>query len=231
MRKFILSPHTLNLFIECPRCFWFHMVRGGYYKRPQQPASTLPSGMDGLIKKYFDVYRQKQLMPPEIKDIKGRLIEKSHISKWRNWKTGLKFTDNDGCMLIGALDECLIENNMYIPMDYKTRGFPLKYDSTSYYTLQMSCYNFLLHKNNYSVSNYAYLVFYIPSDYPSEGIIKFGVEPIRIETYHLDKVYSIFRSALSTIFKSEPPPMAQDCPFCGWSRNVSEKRTSQTRLF
>jgi len=231
MRKFILSPHTLNLFIECPRCFWFHMVRGGYYKRPQPPTSTLPSGMDGLIKKYFDIYRAKKIMPPEIKNIKGRLIEKNQINKWRNWKTGLKFVDNDGCILIGALDECIIENSIYIPLDYKTRGFPLKYNSASYYILQMSCYNFLLQRNNYSVSNHAYLVFYIPYDYSSESVIKFDIESIRIDTYHLDKVYSIFRSALSTVFKNNPPPMAQDCQFCGWAKRVNERRDPQMHLF
>ena len=47
-----LSPSSLNLFLECPKCFWLRMKMGVH--RPMGPFPSLPSGMDGLIKTYFD---------------------------------------------------------------------------------------------------------------------------------------------------------------------------------
>ena len=230
---FSLSPHTLNLFEDCPRCFWFHVVEGTLYKRPESPASTLPRGMDGLIKKYFDEYRRKKLLPPEIKPfIKGTLVDEKVITKWRSWKTGLSFVDYDGHRLLGALDECLISDGIYIPLDYKTRGFKLKYDSTSYYILQMSCYNFLLHKNNYRISSNAYLVFYIPSQYSSGSIVKFDVEVRKVNTYSPEKVYSIFREAVNILLEEEPPLPSESCSFCRWAKMVyNHRKNKQMRLF
>jgi len=232
MKKFFLSPNTLNLFKDCPRCFWFHMVKGKDYKRPEPPTSTLPSGMDRVIKDYFDRYRKKRLLPQELLPIiEAELAPQELIDKWRFWRTGLTFTDSSGSKLIGALDECLISDGVYIPVDYKTRGFDLKEDSTSYYILQMSCYAFLLSKNNYKVSNSAYLIFYIPSQIADQGKIDFKIEIRKVETYPPQKVYSIFKEALGILQSKEPPPVHSDCKFCNWANKVVAKEQSQLKLF
>ncbi|OQX84713.1 MAG: hypothetical protein B6D55_08540 [Candidatus Omnitrophica bacterium 4484_70.2] len=170
MKYFSLSPHTLTLFLECPRCFWFHMVKGKDFYRPETPSSTLPRGMDNLIKRYFDDYRKRKELPPEISHLNARLVDEETIKKWRHWRTGLVFKDESGSSLYGALDECVIEEDFYIPLDYKTRGFSLKEDSASFYVFQMSCYNFLLEKNGYKVKDYAYLVFYIPQEFKNTAL-------------------------------------------------------------
>lgn len=231
MRKFSLSPHTLNLYSDCPRCFWFHMIKGASFKRPSPPTSTLPSGMDNLIKKYFDHYRKKNSLPPEMAKItRGQLVEENLIKKWRWWKTGLEFIDKDGSRLSGALDECLITNDIYVPVDYKTRGFDLKEDSTSYYILQMSCYSFLLAKNKYKTSDYAYLVFYIPKEVEAQGVVNFNVIPIEIKTYPHDKVYKIFREAIELLSLKNPPPKDKDCKFCDWAQRVQAPDQGQKQL-
>ncbi|MBU0694331.1 MAG: PD-(D/E)XK nuclease family protein [Candidatus Omnitrophica bacterium] len=231
MKKFFLSSYTLGLFRECPRCFWFHMVRGYNFKRPQPPTSTLPSGMDNLIKKYFDRYRKENLLPPEISNtLKGRLVEEEIIQKWRNWKTGLEFVDNDGSKFIGALDDCLVFEEAYIPLDYKTRGHELKENSHTYYILQMSCYNFLLAKNGYKVSNLAYLIFYIPTGLESNGLVRFDVKIKKVETFSLEKTYGIFSDALSVLASGEPPSQSESCKFCDWAEKTCQKQT-QLKLF
>jgi len=48
--KIRLSPSSLNLFLECPRCFWLDKNKG--IKRPRGIFPSLPSGMDSVIKKY-----------------------------------------------------------------------------------------------------------------------------------------------------------------------------------
>ena len=208
------------------------MVKGRDYKRPEPPTSSLPSGMDRIIKTYFDKFRSKKTLPPELVNItKGELVPQELIDGWRFWKTGLSFVDKDGSKLIGALDECLISDGFYFPVDYKTRGYDLKEDSTSYYILQMSCYSFLLSKNKYNTSDSAYLIFYIPSGLKDSGKVEFKTEVCKIKTYPLEKVYSIFREALSILQGKEPPQANKDCKFCDWAQKVSSKENTQLRLF
>src|SRR3989338_10077521 len=72
MKKTELSPSTLNLFAECPRCFWRQVRKG--IGRPKGPFPSLPIGMDSVIKKYFETYRGQGELPLILKDkIKGKL--------------------------------------------------------------------------------------------------------------------------------------------------------------
>lgn len=63
---FKLSPSTLNLMHECPRCFWLstHKV----WTRPTGIFPSLPSGMDGILKIHFDNFMEKGKLPPELCD-------------------------------------------------------------------------------------------------------------------------------------------------------------------
>jgi len=57
-----LSPTTgLSLFKECPRCFWLHFNKNVH--RPRGIFPSLPSGMDLVIKNYFDRYRSMGQAP------------------------------------------------------------------------------------------------------------------------------------------------------------------------
>ncbi len=65
------SPSTLTLFEERPTCFWrhFHGV-----KRPERPVATIVTGLDRVIKEYFDRYRDQGILPPLVPGkLPGRL--------------------------------------------------------------------------------------------------------------------------------------------------------------
>jgi hypothetical protein len=51
--------------------------------------------MNILIKQYFDSYRRKRLLPPEIDGkVDGRLFDDEELlKKWRHWRAGLRFED------------------------------------------------------------------------------------------------------------------------------------------
>ena len=51
-----LSASTLKLYLECPRCFWLHLNKR--IERPRGPFPSLPSGMDRVLKGYFETYRK-----------------------------------------------------------------------------------------------------------------------------------------------------------------------------
>ncbi|MFC1657924.1 PD-(D/E)XK nuclease family protein [Candidatus Omnitrophota bacterium] len=214
--NYTVSPSSLNLFLECPRCFWLYLKQK--ISRPRPPTSTLPTGMDNLIKRHFDRYRSLGMLPPELEGkIKAKPVQQALMDKWRNWRIGLSYQE-EGVCLRGGLDECLLEGEIYIPVDYKTRGFPLKENSASYYQNQLNLYSFLLEKNNFRVSPFAYLVFYILQSLSDNGDAKFDIQLIKMNT-DTQKAYQVFRQAGNLLRQAGVPEASMNCEFCAWARN------------
>ncbi len=212
-----LSPSKLNLFQDCPFCFWLQEIKGIY--RPEGPKSTLPSGMDLLIKKYFDKYRFLNKLPPEIEgNVQGGLISDQKIlNQWRSTYKNSQpqyFDQEFNAVLFGALDECLVDGDYYIPVDYKTRGFNLKEDSLSYYQTQLDCYTLLLEANGYKHLSFGYLIYYIPETVKENGLVKFKIEVYKIET-DPKRAIEIFRQAVKLLRQPAPKPNSS-CQFCSW---------------
>ncbi|MFH0838608.1 MAG: PD-(D/E)XK nuclease family protein [Candidatus Omnitrophota bacterium] len=214
MEKIRLSPSGLNLFRECPRCFWLEKKKG--IKRPAGIFPSLPGGMDLVIKAYFDKYRMQRTLPPELKSrIPGELFSDIIIlRKWRSWRaTDLYYEDKKlNITLSGALDDCLIEDGFYVPLDYKTRGSELKEDPRQYYQTQLDSYCLMLDASGFKTKNLAYLLYYWPLEVRESGIVKFHVEPIRVET-NMDAVKKILSDAIS-ILNSDIPQPSWKCEYC-----------------
>ena len=64
---YMFSPSRLSLIKDCPRCFWLHFNKG--IKRPEGIFPSLPNGMDKILKAHFDAFRDKEQLPPELKDL------------------------------------------------------------------------------------------------------------------------------------------------------------------
>jgi hypothetical protein len=220
MPKIRLSPSALNLFLDCPRCFWLEKNKG--IIRPRGIFPSLPGGMDLVIKKYFDEYRIKNELPPEINGrVNGKLFQnKSILDKWRNWRsTDLCYEDKSlNAVLSGALDDCLVEDNSYIPLDYKTRGSELKEDPRKYYQTQLDCYCLMLEASGYKTKGLAYLLYYWPIEVQENGMVKFHVEPIKIET-NIESAKKIFKDAV-ILLSSELQKASVGCEYC----SLVEKR-------
>lgn len=224
MKPITLSYSSLSLFRECPRCFWLDKVKG--IKRPDTIFPSLPSGMDGVIKKYFDKYRSKGELPPELKGkIKGKLFSnQALLEEWRNWRKGLRYTDKKtGVSLMGALDDCLIHDKHYLPLDYKTRGYPAKEDTAGYYQHQLDIYTLLLQENGYETNGCAYLVFYHPLEHNDGGKITFHLHPVEVETDQ-KRALNLLREAASVLSRDTCPPADSECGFCGWAKQVGRLR-------
>lgn len=214
-----LSPSSLNLFLECPRCFWLQINEGIH--RPRGIFPSLPGGMDSVIKLYFDKYREKKELPPEIEGkVEGKLIfDIALLNKWRNWRTGLNYEDEIlGISLIGALDDCLQDGKYYIPLDYKTRGSaPREGDSEKYYGNQLDCYALLLEENGYPVKGIGYLIYYYPKKVEEHGKVIFDVDVIELK---IDPkgARKTLESAMK-LLNGPIPPHHSECEYCIWGRN------------
>ncbi len=237
-----LSPSTLNLFLECPKCFYMELKMGIH--RPQGPFPSLPGGMDGLIKKYFDKYRLLGQMPPEIEGrVEGAQLfpDVEVLNQWRNWRTGLSYQDKEtGATLSGALDDCLVQDKKYMPMDYKTRGYDVKEGGERFYQNQMDSYDLLLQKNGFKTAGWAWLIYWIPKEiqnskgktqnYNSKikntaslfeennsnsAWVRFVIDPKKMKT-DADSALKVFRDAVKLL--EGPMPKAHSvCTFCSWA--------------
>jgi len=179
-----LSPSALNLFKECPRCFW--LAKHKVWKRPAGIFPSLPSGMDRILKTHFDKFMKQDKMPPELCErnecSKMKLFGKEELlKKWQNNFKGISWTDKNGNELHGAVDNILQKGKKLIVLDYKTRGYALKEDTAAHYQLQLDIYNFLLRKNNYQTEDFAFLLFYVPREVMATGEVLFDTELVRMK--------------------------------------------------
>ena len=209
-----LSPSSLNLFKDCPRCFWLHFKKG--IKRPLGIFPSLPSGMDMILKRHFDLFREKGELPPELKEIKDvKLFDDVELlNVWRNNLKGIQWKDAKGNIIRGAVDNILKKDDKLIVLDYKTRGFPLKEDTAEHYQDQLNVYNFLLRKNRYNTEDYAYLLFYHPKEVNSNGDVVFHKDLIKMKISVKD-AENLIDSALQCL-EGEMPKPSDNCEYCKW---------------
>ena len=179
-----LSPSSLSLIKECPRCFW--LTQHEVWKRPQGIFPSLPSGMDKILKVHFDRFRDKNELPPELcenehcKNMK-LFDDKEKLKIWQSNFKGIRYENSEGDILHGAIDNILVNGKKLIVLDYKTRGFPLKEDTHEYYQNQLDIYNFLLRKNNYETEDYSFLLFYVPNKVTNTGEVVFDTELVKMK--------------------------------------------------
>lgn len=219
VKEIKLSPSALGLYKDCPRCFWLEKVKN--IKRPRGIFPSLPSGMDRVIKVYFDTYRAKQELPPELRveAFHGVSLYGNHaqLEKWRSWRTGLQY-EEDGSILSGALDDLLVKGDRYIPFDYKTKGSPTnEEDAVKYYQTQLDCYALMLDANGLMTAGHGFLLYFSPKTVNDHGRVDFQLQPIRIET-DPGRAKELFRKARGVLSGAAPRASAA-CEYCNWLEN------------
>ena len=207
-----LSASTLKVFQECPRCFWLHLNKK--IERPRGPFPSLPSGMDLVLKRYFDRYREAGSLPELLGgQLTGTLIKQPLT---------MGFTDpTQGARLWGKLDDSLILlDGRHAPLDHKTRASSpdgVSY-TEKYYKFQMDVYSLLLERNQFPISRTAYVVYYYPLDGELHTGFPFGVTIHQVAT-DPESAYRVFCDA-AKLLTGPMPPAGGPCEFCRWAQQV-----------
>lgn len=209
----VVSPSQIGILLECPRCLWLYFREG--LKRPSGPFPSLPGGFDLLFKKYFDDYRQKAKLPPELEgQVDGKLFDDvEKLDTWRNNRRGIsaEFTEMD-LLLKGAIDDLIVNpSGEFVPLDFKTRGFELKEDTAAHYQTQLDLYTLLFKKSGHPVASYGYLLFFWPKKYGRHSA-DFNAELVKIEVSP-ERGFETLKEVMR-IVKGSTPSASSDCGFC-----------------
>lgn len=161
-----LSRSKIDLFKECPRCFYIDNKLG--VKRVPGFPFSINSAVDYLLKQEFDSYRIKSEQHPLQKEygIDARPMSHTELDEWRRNFGGIKYLhEPTGLLVTGAIDDLWINGkDEYIVVDYKATAKDeavkaLDKEWQDGYKRQMEVYQWLLRQNGLKVSNIGYFVY------------------------------------------------------------------------
>lgn len=215
VRRFVamkckLSPSSLNLLEDCPRCFWLQMVKN--IKRPSGPWASIPLKMDRIIKGYFNRYRSQNKLPPMIDGkVPGRLAV--------GMPNMLNVRLYNGFSICGKPDDYLkLDDGRIAILDHKTKS--KEPDSVHRaYQLQMDIYYYLLEAMGYKTVDRAYLAFYYPGDCDLHDGMPFSCKVIYVKTSS-SRAVKIISKAFKVLGLEIPDPY-ENCEYCKWKNDTN----------
>lgn len=165
---FKLSRSKIELFMQCPRCFWLDARLK--ITRPNGPPFNINKAIDELFKKEFDNYRAKGEPHPLMLDNQIKAVPYQHddLDTWRYNFTGITtLHEPTNLHIFGAVDDVWVnDDEELIVVDYKATAkdkpvTALGPEGTWHdmYRRQMEVYQWLLRQNGFKVSNTGYFVY------------------------------------------------------------------------
>ncbi|HUD19579.1 MAG TPA: PD-(D/E)XK nuclease family protein [Patescibacteria group bacterium] len=229
LETFRISRSKIDLFINCPRCFYLDR-RLGVAQPPGYPFS-LNTAVDKLLKKEFDRHRANGTAHPLMKVYGIDAVPLSHekINEWRDsLRAGITFKiDSENVVITGGVDDVWVKpDGEFIIVDYKATSkeeeVTLDADWQIGYKRQMEIYQWLFRKNGFRVSTTGYFV-YCNGNTDKEafdGKLEFD---IKIIPYVGDYswVEKTVHEAIECLKSDTLPESGDDCDYCKYRKAVS----------
>ena len=227
---FRLSRSKIDLFINCPRCFYLDR-KLGVAQPPGYPFS-LNSAVDKLLKKEFDIHRAKGTPHPLMKAYKIDAVPLTHkkIEEWRDsLKAGITYKmDGTNVVITGGVDDVWVKpDGEYLIVDYKATSkdaeVTLDADWQIGYKRQMEIYQWLFRRNGFKVSSTGYFV-YCNGDTDKEAFDAKLEFDIKIIPYVGDDTWveKTIHDAIDCLKGETFPPSGPDCDFCKYRNAVKQ---------
>jgi len=229
--RFRVSRSKIDLFLECPRCFYLDQRHG--VARVPFPPFSLNNAVDLLLKKEFDKYRKAGTWHPLLKEagLKLKPFQHEKMDEWRDaMRRGVQY-DFPGTTLTirGGIDDIWVDakGTLYVA-DYKATAKENNEDVSldsgwqDMYKRQVEVYQWLLRKNDFTVSDTAY--FYYVNGQMNEsafnGVLKFNVKiiPYIGSDAWVEKTIKDLNACLNSEVLPDSNP---DCQYCGYVGAVS----------
>ncbi len=203
-----------HLSIECHRCLWFEL-KG--VVPPEGPFPTVLSTLESLLQGIYREHRGSSL-PGHLRDqLQGHLARIPHELTWHDTSTGLT--------IVGRLDEALVVDGKYRPLDRKVRGDAIQDRVHPVYKLQLDVYTFLLEKRGYPVDGKGILVVYTPRDLSenADGLTEHWAVQVIVINTDPGRVIGDLKRLRYILDSPAPPDPDQKCTFCKWE--IARKST------
>ncbi len=231
-KKWRLSRSKIDLFIECPRCFYLDNKLGT--ARPRGPAFTLNVAVDTLLKKEFDAHRVHGSKPPLLAHYGVDAIPYQHesLDTWRENFEGIEHKHTPtGFTVSGAIDDVWIDPaGALIVVDYKATSKNGTIESLAdssweeQYRRQIGVYQWLLRQNGFTVSDTGYFVYAnARSDKAAfDGQLEFQVTLVPC-TGSTDWVEEILPRIKTVLESDEVPAPGKSCEHCPYRTAAGKK--------
>lgn len=164
-QPFKLSRSKIDLFLECPRCFYLDRRLG--LGRPSMPGWALNSAVDQLLKNEFDFLRKEGKPHTLMRQYGIDAVPFSHpqLDDWRNNFVGKQYLHPETNLLIfGAVDDLWInKKGELLIVDYKatstSKEISLDDEYKQGYKKQMEVYQWIFRKSGFKVNDTGYFIF------------------------------------------------------------------------
>ena len=228
--SFKLSRSKIDLFVECPRCFYLDRRLG--VGRPPGFPFNLNSAVDALLKKEFDIHRANETTHPMMKSygINAVPFQNKKIEEWRNNFKGIQFLHQPTNFLIfGAIDDIWIDSKKELHIvDYKATSkdseVTLDAEWQDGYKRQMEIYQWLFRQNKFKVSDTGYFV-YANGKRDREafdGKLEFDVKIIPYMSQKLDWIEKALFDMKKCLTDSRIPKEGEKCDYCPYRDSATE---------
>jgi len=229
---FTISRSKIDLFIECPRCFYLDRKLG--ISRPGIPSFTLNSAVDSLLKKEFDLLRNSKESHELMKKYKIDAIPFSHpdLSTWRDdhyrYIGASVLHDKTNFLITGIIDDIWkdTKDNLLI-VDYKatstSKEISLEDKWKQGYKRQMEIYQWIFRKKGFQVSDTGYFVFANASRTRSkfDGKLEFDLSiiPYKGDGFWIEPRLLGMKKCLDS---STIPTKGAECLHCAFREKANE---------
>lgn len=239
---FKLSRSKIDLFIECPRCFYLDRRIG--VSRPQGFPFNLNSAVDFLLKKEFDIHRNNATPHPYMTEQNITAIPFSHemIDEWReNFKGAQTLHKETNLIISGAVDDLWIhtsgpDKGKLIIVDYKATSkdgeVTLEADWQDGYRRQMETYQWIFRRLGFDVSNTGYFVYANGlRDKPDfSNKLEFTVKTIPY-TGNADWIEPTLERIKKCLDDDRIPAPNDTCEYCKYRKEAMEKQGTHQKKF
>ncbi|MBM3272372.1 PD-(D/E)XK nuclease family protein [Candidatus Kaiserbacteria bacterium] len=217
-----LSRSKIDLFVECPRCFYVDNKLGT--ARPPGFPFNLNSAVDALLKKEFDIHRAHGDKHPLMKHYKLDAIPFSHamMDVWRENFKGIEHKHpGTGFTVSGAVDDIWVNpKGELIVVDYKSTSKDEKIEALDQdwhdgYKRQMEVYQWLLRQNGFTVSDTGYFV-YANASKDREAFdakLEFDITLIAY-TGNANWIENTLADIKTCLDSEQIPPAGDECDYC-----------------
>ncbi|MEX0652312.1 MAG: PD-(D/E)XK nuclease family protein [Candidatus Paceibacterota bacterium] len=229
-KRWRLSRSKIDLFTECPRCFYLDNKLGT--KRPPGYPLNLNIAVDTLLKKEFDIHRTKKTPHPLMTEygIDAVPFEHNDMNIWRDNFKGIACLHAPTNLVVsGAVDDIWVTpNNELIIVDYKATSkdgeVNLDAEWQNGYKRQMEVYQWLFRQNGFTVSDTGYFVYVNgKTDVDTfDGKLEFDIKVLSYtgEGSWIEPILSDIKECL---LSERIPAAGKECDYCPY-REVAGKK-------